>query len=219
MNNHRDQSGERQERRRRTPAPCASRSASVSSAMSGRNTSWPVAELAASMPMTRPRRCTNQRVATVAASTMAVSPVPTPTTMPQSKMSCHTCVIASDAMQAGRRSATSAQTMTRRTPKRFMNAAANGPNKPNSKMRSAKRGGNLRVVPAELVLQRHDQHAGRAHRGGGHQHGEKGDGRPPPSRNGCCGGRARRRARSMRHFHFQFAGPNDKTPMTTAGCE
>ena len=31
----------------------------------------------------------------------------------------------------------SAQTMTRRTPKRFMKAAANGPNKPNSRMRSA----------------------------------------------------------------------------------
>ncbi len=51
-------------------------------------------------------------------------------------MSCHTCVIASEARSPPRISA-SAQMITRRTPKRFMNAAANGPNKPNSKMRSA----------------------------------------------------------------------------------
>ncbi len=78
----------------------------------------------------------NQRVATVAASTIAVSPVPTPTTTPHSRTSCHTCFIASDANRPAAIIAI-ATMITRRTPKRFMKAAANGPNKPNSMMRSA----------------------------------------------------------------------------------
>ncbi len=49
------------------------------------------------MPTTRPRRCENHRVATVAPSTTAVSPVPNPTTMPHSTTSCQTRVIASEA--------------------------------------------------------------------------------------------------------------------------
>ena len=43
------------------------------------------------------------------------------------------------------------------------------------------RRGDLRIAPAEFVLQRHDQHAGRAHRGGGDQHGEEGDGDDDPA--------------------------------------
>ena len=76
---------------------------------------------------------------------------------------------------------TAAQIMTRRSPKRFMKAAANGPNNPNSRRRSASARGNLRVVPAELALERHDQHAGRAHGAGGHQHGQEGDGDDDPA--------------------------------------
>jgi hypothetical protein len=56
----------------------------ISQAAAGKNSSWPVALLPASNPMTRPLRCTNQRLATVAPSTMAVRPVPRPSTMPQS---------------------------------------------------------------------------------------------------------------------------------------
>lgn len=49
------------------------------------------------MPITRPRRATNQREAIVAPSTNAVMPVPIPITTPHSRMSCQTCVMASDA--------------------------------------------------------------------------------------------------------------------------
>ncbi len=65
-------------------------------ASSGRKASCPVATLAVSMPITRPRRATNQRVAMVAPSTSAVMPVPIPITTPHSRMSCQTCVIASE---------------------------------------------------------------------------------------------------------------------------
>ena len=108
----------------------------VNSAITGRKMSWPVAELAASMPITRPRRWLNQRVATVAASTIAVRPVPTPTTMPHRTMSCQTRVIVSEARKAVAINAQAAM-ITRRTPKRFMNAAANGPNNPYNRIRSA----------------------------------------------------------------------------------
>ena len=54
------------------------------------------------MPTTRPRRATNQRVATVAPSTSAVMPVPMPTTTPHSSTSCQTCVIASEATRPSR---------------------------------------------------------------------------------------------------------------------
>ena len=62
--------GRRRARRgRRRATPSASRSASVSAASTGRKTSWPVALAAVSTPVTRPRRATNQRLATVAART------------------------------------------------------------------------------------------------------------------------------------------------------
>jgi hypothetical protein len=67
---------------------------------------------------------------------MAVSPVPTPSTTPHSMMSCHNCVMARETMRPAAISA-SAAIMTRLSPKRFMNAAANGPNNPNSRMRNA----------------------------------------------------------------------------------
>ena len=51
----------------------------------GRKISWPVAPAAVRAPSTSPRRCTNQRPATVAASTDAMHPVPSPTTTPHSR--------------------------------------------------------------------------------------------------------------------------------------
>ncbi len=65
----------------------------ISDAAIGRKISCPVAELAVSMPITRPRRCSNQRLATVAPSTSAVNPEPTPSTRPHSTTSCHSAVM------------------------------------------------------------------------------------------------------------------------------
>ena len=58
----------RPERRARQPTLTASQ------ASAGRKISCPVAPAAVSAPRTRPRRCTNQRLATVAASTLAIEP-------------------------------------------------------------------------------------------------------------------------------------------------
>ncbi|GIL40977.1 hypothetical protein TMPK1_32140 [Rhodospirillales bacterium TMPK1] len=78
----------------------------------------------------------NQRVATVAANTSAVRPVPTPSTIPQVKTNCQRCVICSDRIRPDA-IISSAIVTTRRTPKRFMNDAANGPSRPNNNMRTA----------------------------------------------------------------------------------
>ena len=93
---------------------------------SGRKASWPVALLAVSRPSTRPRRSTNQRLATVAPSTIAVRPVPMPTTTPQSIRSCQKAVMTVASSSAAEIRPT-AMVMTRRRPKRFMKTAANGP--------------------------------------------------------------------------------------------
>ena len=71
----------------RHPTPSASRE------RTGRNTSWPLAVAAVRAPVTRPRRATNHRLATVDAKTVAMQPDPTPTTTPQSRNSCHGSVI------------------------------------------------------------------------------------------------------------------------------
>ena len=99
--------------------------------------SWPVALLAVSMPTTRPRRSTNQRVAMVAPSTSATMPVPSPTRTPQSATSCQSWVMAIEA----RMPATTmpiAVTTTGRTPKRLMKAAANGAIRPKKASRMAR---------------------------------------------------------------------------------
>ena len=86
--------------------------------------------------MTSPRRSENQRVATVAPSTMAVRPVPNPTTTPQSTNSCHGAVIPSEPASPAAIS-TSAVRATGRSPNRFMKPAANGPISPKSSRRIA----------------------------------------------------------------------------------
>lgn len=50
---------------------------------SGRKTSCPEAPAAVRIPVTRPRRATNQRSVTVAAKARAIEPVPRPTRTPQ----------------------------------------------------------------------------------------------------------------------------------------
>ncbi len=59
--------------------PCSS----TIQAQSGRKTSCPEAPAAVRMPVTRPRRATNQRLVTVAANAIAIDPVPRPTNRPQ----------------------------------------------------------------------------------------------------------------------------------------
>ena len=66
---------------------------SVIQAATGRNSNCPVALLALRHPMTRPRRFTNQRLAIVAPSTLAVTPVDRPSIRPQITQSCHSARI------------------------------------------------------------------------------------------------------------------------------
>ena len=51
--------------------------------------------------MTSPRRWVNQRVATIADMTSAVTPVPTPSPSPTSSAICQNCVIANDSEERG----------------------------------------------------------------------------------------------------------------------
>ena len=84
-----------------------------------------MAVLAVSMPTTSPRRCWNQRAATVAPSTSATMPVPRPISTPQSATSCQSSVMNSEARTPDDTMPIAATT-TARTPKRLMKAAANG---------------------------------------------------------------------------------------------
>ncbi len=98
---------------------------SVRPARIGRKINCPVAPAAVRMPITRPRRATNQRLAMVAAKTRAIDPVPTPTSRPQVISSCHPdwTKIVSPLPAATR---TSATLTTLRIPNRSISAAANG---------------------------------------------------------------------------------------------
>ncbi len=122
----------------------------------------------------------NQRADTVAASTMAVRPVPRPTTTPQSSSSCQSSVMNSEP--------------TKPLPIRAMRedddladaeivheGGGEGTHQAEEDQPHGERGGDLRGFPAELVLQRLDEDAGRAHGAGGHQHGEEGGGDDHPS--------------------------------------
>ncbi len=109
---------------------------STSMVASGRKASWPVAELAVSTPSTRPRCLTNHRFATVAPSTIAVRPVPRPTTTPHSTMRCQKVVITVASSRPAEIIAT-AVTITARRPKRSMKAAEKGAIRPKSMMRRA----------------------------------------------------------------------------------
>ena len=61
----------------------------------------------------------------------------------------------------------------RRRPIRWMNAAPNGPARPPSRMLSEMAPDYGGRAPAECLLERHDQHAGRgAYADGGEDHGE-----------------------------------------------
>ncbi|CAB5003562.1 unannotated protein [freshwater metagenome] len=102
---------------------------SASHDSNGRKISWPLAPAALSTPMTTPRRATNQRVATVLAKTVAMQPLPAPTTTPHSRNSCHgwvICVVSAEPVAM----ITRATPLTLRSPYRCCSAAANGPMNP-----------------------------------------------------------------------------------------
>jgi hypothetical protein len=81
--------------------------------------------------MTRPRRLTNQRLATVAANTSAIDPVPRPMSTPQSRTSCQ--LLVTPTLRPLPAAISSRATLTTaRTPNRSIRAAANGAVSPNS---------------------------------------------------------------------------------------
>src|SRR5262249_28924246 len=112
-----------------TEPPDCQRRAATTMASSGRKTSRPVELAAPSSPMASPRCVVNQRFTTVALSTRAVLPVPTPTTTPQRRYRWSTvwiCVAA--ATPAASRSRL--VSITRRGPTRSISRPAKGPARP-----------------------------------------------------------------------------------------
>ena len=105
----------------------------VTSAMTGRKISCPVALAAVSTPVTRPRRASNHRVAMVATKPIEIEPVPMPTSTPHSSTSCQLAVIVTLSAEPAAISS-SAAVSTGRMPKRSISAAANGAVRPNSVM-------------------------------------------------------------------------------------
>ena len=104
---------------------------SASTATSGRKTSCPVALPAVRTPVTSPRLRVNQRLATVAANTRAMDPVPRPTSTPQHRTSCQLAVMKTVSPLPAA-TTHSAVATTRRMPNCSMSAAANGAVRPNS---------------------------------------------------------------------------------------
>lgn len=92
---------------------------------SGRKISWPEAEAAVRMPVTRPFLVVNQRLVTVAAKASAIEPDPRPTSRPQQSSSCQAAVIHTVRPEPSAITIRATAT-TRRMPKRSISAAANG---------------------------------------------------------------------------------------------
>ena len=114
--NQRDHAGDHQHVNRLTPAPCASRSWSGVARSAAGTTAGRLHVACGKNPHHQAAPVVEPaHVATVTASTMAVSPVPMPTTKPHSRMSCQTVVIANEAMKPAEIRIT-AVTMTARTP-------------------------------------------------------------------------------------------------------
>ena len=159
-----------------TSAAARQPACATTAARSGRKSSWPVAVLAVRMPMTSPRRATNQRLAMVAASTSARAPVPIPTTTPQSRTSCQgariTVVSATPTVTAE-----SDRSVTRRTPTRSISAAANGPAEAVEQEVHRHRERDGGPAPPEGLLQRNDEHAGGGPDGRRGEEREEGDAR------------------------------------------
>ena len=139
--------------------------------------SWPVALLAVSMPTTRPRRSTNQRVAT----SRQARARPFRCRGRRRRLEERELPGLAHPSEASMPHATSvAVTTTARTPKRLMNAAANGAIRPKSVRRTARPNEmSAALQPNSFSTARED--ARRALRPGGRQHGEKGRSRDNPA--------------------------------------
>ena len=101
----------------------------ASDAISGRNTSMPVALEADISPIIRPRLVLNQRLTMVAPSTLVTAPEPMPENTPQVMKRCQGSVISRlSAVEPDM--INSAASSVRRSPIRSIRAAANGPVRP-----------------------------------------------------------------------------------------
>ena len=118
----------------------------------------PAAPPAVSTPVTIPRCLTNQRLVTVATKASAIEPVPRPTSTPQHSTSCQLAVM-NTVSPLPAATSTSAAATTRRMPNRSISAAANGEVRPNSTRLTETAAEMVPARPAELLLQRGDQHA------------------------------------------------------------
>ena len=148
---------------------------SVTSATTGRKISWPVALAAVSTPVTRPRRASNHRVATVATKPIEIDPVPTPTSTPHSSTSCQLAVMNTLSADPAAMSISAAES-TGRTPNRSIRAAANGCRQAEQRHVDRHRQPDRAVRPAELVVQRGHHHAGHRAETRGAEDGDEADG-------------------------------------------
>src|SRR5208283_947433 len=102
-------------------------------ASSGRKTNCPLALPAVSSPTTRPRRATNQRLATAVARPTIPAPEPSPTSTPQVRYNCQISVT-KPLSPAPMTSSTIEASTVRFNPMTWIRPAANGPTRPNSRM-------------------------------------------------------------------------------------
>ena len=161
------------------PAAARQPESTVVRAMSGRKSSWPVALAAEKMPVTSPRWVWNHRFATMAPNTRAIAPVPTPMNTPQSSQSCHGRVISvvrplatptthqRDGDRAPHAEALHERGGERRDEAVEHEVEADRPRRDGPR-------------PAELGLDRLEQHPGRAAEGGGGHEGAEGHGGHDP---------------------------------------
>jgi hypothetical protein len=131
---------------------------SLIQASTGRKTSCPVALAAVRTPMTSSRRRTNQRLATMAANTRAIDPVPSPIKHPQSRTSCQLPVTLTLRPLPAAISPR-ATLVTARTPKRSMRAPRTGGDPEQDQVDPDGQRDHARG-PAELLLQGHHEHPG-----------------------------------------------------------
>ncbi len=160
----------------------------ATTATTGRKISWPVALPAVRMPVTSPRLPHEPALRDGGGEHQRHRPGAQPD---QHAPGQHQL----PARAARRRSApdpaaisSSAHAVTRRMPNRSISAAANGAVSPNSTRLTPTASDRVAAAPAELVLQRHHQHAGRGPEAGRAEQRHEGDARRPARRGGSGAG-------------------------------
>ena len=119
-------------------------------------TSWPVAFAAVRMPVASPRRATNQRFATTAASVTDTAPVATPITTPHRSVNCQVSLIRSVASAPAATAATA--TITHRLRPNGRTWPPRRPAEPVEHQVEPGREADRGCCPAEVVVQRDDEH-------------------------------------------------------------